>query len=407
MESSAELLISLALILLAARITSSIATSLGLPSVIGVLIAGVLLGPSVTGLVHPSAALDGMSSIGVVLLLFVAGIETDLVEMRRVGVAAVLAAIGGVALPMALAAGLAIKFGYGTSEAVFIGTIMTATSITVSAHVLKEAGFLQSRIGSAILGAAVIDDIIGVVVLTVVVSIEGGGGIGELVRLALFIPGALLVGHFVTKFAAVRLVLMEQREHKFLEVLALVLAFGWAAQEIGGLAAISGAYLAGVLFGRTILREDLADFGNLIGYALFAPIFFVTTGMSADLEGLSAAPVFTGLLLVVAILGKVIGCYGGARLGRFSHAESLAVGTGMIARGEVALVIAVLGHQSGVIGDDTYTASIAVTLLTTLAAPLLLRFTLPKQPPVDEPDSDPTEAAHRLRLDSLIEQLEG
>ncbi|TAJ17539.1 MAG: cation:proton antiporter [Dehalococcoidia bacterium] len=403
MESSAELLISLALILLAARITSSIATALALPSVFGVLVAGVLLGPSVTGLVHLSPALEGMSSIGVVLLLFVAGIETDLVEMRRVGIAATLAAVGGVALPMAGAAGLAIWFGYGVSESVFIGTIMTATSVTVSAHVLKEAGFLQSRIGSAILGAAVIDDIIGVIVLTVVISIEGGGGMGDLVRLGLFLPGALLVGHFVTKLAAVRLVLMETREHRFLEVLALVLAFAWAAQEIGGLAAISGAYLAGVLFGRTILQEDLADFGNLIGYALFAPIFFVTTGMSADLEGLRAVPLFTAALLAVAIVTKVVGCYGGVRLGGFSHQDSLAVGTGMIARGEVALVIAVLGHQSGVIGDEVYTASIAVTLLTTLAAPLLLRVTLPKQAPSAEHDP---ESEHRLQLASQIEALE-
>jgi len=404
-EPSAELLISLALILLAARITSSIATALALPSVFGVLIAGVLLGPSVSGLVHPSTALDGMSTIGVVLLLFVAGIETDLVEMRRVGMAATLAAVGGVALPMAAAAGLAIAFGYDTSEAVFTGTIMTATSVTVSAHVLKESGFLQSRIGSAILGAAVIDDIIGVTVLTVVVSIEGGGGTADLLRLGLFIPVALLAGHFITKVAAVRLALMERREHRFLEVLALVLAFAWAAQAIGGLAAISGAYLAGVLFGRTILQEDLADFGNLIGYALFAPIFFVTTGMSVDLAGLVAVPLFTALLLVVAVVTKVVGCYGGARLGRFGHQESLAVGTGMVARGEVALVIAVLGHQSGVLGDEAYTASIAVTLLTTLAAPLLLRVTLPKQRPPSEPASE--ESAHRLELASQIEQLGG
>lgn len=405
MEASADLLISLALILLAARIASSIATGLGLPSVFGVLVVGVLLGPSVTDLVEPSAALDGMSSIGVVLLLFVAGIETDLVEMRRVGAAAMFAAIGGVALPMGLAAALAIAFDYDASEAVFIGTVMTATSVTVSAHVLKEAGFLQSRIGSAILGAAVIDDIIGVIVLTVVVSVEGGGSLFDLIRLGLFIPVALLAGHFITKLAAVRLVLMETREHRFLEVLALVLAFAWAAQEIGGLAAISGAYLAGVMFGRTILQEDLADFGNLIGYALFAPIFFVTTGMSVDLGGLKGAPLFTALLLVVAVASKVVGCYGGSRLGGFGHQESLAVGTGMIARGEVALVIAVLGHQSGVLGDEAYTASVAVTLLTTLAAPLLLRLTLPKQRPPAEPAT--AESAHRLQLASQMEQLEG
>lgn len=404
MESSSELLISLALILLTARITSEIASRFGLPSVFGVLIAGVLLGPSVTDLVEPSAALDGMASVGVVLLLYVAGLETDLVELRQVGPAALFGAIGGVALPMAGATLLAIAFSYDASEAIFVGTILTATSVTVSAHVLREMGFLQGRIGSAILGAAIIDDVIGVIVLTVVISLEGEGSPIDLVRLALFIPAGLFAGYWLIRLTTERLELMETREHRFLEVLALVLAFAWAAQEVGGLAAITGAYLAGVLFGRTVLAEDLADFGNLIGYALFAPIFFVTTGMSADLGAIASEPLFTALLGIVAVGTKVAGSYLGALAGGFSSRESIAVGAGMVARGEVALVIAVLGHQSGVIGDETYAVSIAVTLLTTLAAPLLLRVALPKAPP---PEGKPTaDEAHRLDMAIQIERLE-
>lgn len=402
MESSSSLLISLALILLTARIMSQLATRLGLPSVFGVLVAGVLLGPSVSDLIEPSAALDGMSAVGVVLLLYVAGLETDLVEMRQVGRAALLAALGGVAAPMAAGTLLAVAFGYGASEAVFVGTILTATSVTVSAHVLKEMGYLQGRVGSAILGAAVIDDIIGVIVLTVVVSLEGDGNLLDLVRLAAFIPAALLGGYWMIRLAASRLEIVETREHRFLEVLALVLAFAWAAQEVGGLAAISGAYLAGVLFGRTILREDLAEFGNLIGYALFAPIFFVTTGMSADLAALAREPWFTGLLALVAVAAKAAGSYVGAFAGGFTNRESLAVGAGMVARGEVALVIAVLGRQSGVIGEEAYAASIAVTLLTTLAAPLLLRLALPKR---SEEAEEPLDL-HRLQLAAQIERLE-
>ncbi len=403
MESSSDLLISLALILLTARITSQVASRVGLPSVFGVLVAGVLLGPSVSGLVEPSAALDGMSTIGVVLLLYVAGLETDLVEMRQVGRAALLAAVGGVAVPMAGGTFLAMGFGYGTAESVFIGTILTATSVTVSAHVLKEMGHLQGRVGSAILGAAVIDDIIGVVVLTVVVSLEGEGNVLDLVRLGAFIPVALFGGYWLIRLASTRLEILDTREHRFLEVLALVLAFAWAAQEVGGLAAISGAYLAGVLFGRTILREDLSDFGNLIGYALFAPIFFVTTGMSADLAALAREPAFTLLLAAVAIVAKAAGCYVGAFAGGFSNRESVAVGAGMVARGEVALVIAVIGRQSGVLGDDAYAASIAVTLLTTLAAPLLLRFALPRRATGGE--VGPSDL-HRLQLAMQIERLE-
>lgn len=402
MEASGDLLIGLALILLSARLASQFAGALGLPSVFGVLLAGVVLGPGVTDLVPPSPALDGMAHVGVVLLLFVAGLETDLVEMRRVGPAALLAAAGGVAVPMAAAYALARAFGFSVGEAVFIGTILTATSVTVSAHVLRELGFLQSRIGSAILGAAVIDDIIGVIVLTVVISLEGEGNALDLLRLAAFIPAALLGGYWLTRAAAGRLLRLDTREHRFIEVLALVLAFAWAAQAVGGLAAISGAYLAGVLFGRTLLRDDLADFGNLIGYALFAPVFFVTTGMMADPGALVQAPLFTALLTVVAVLGKVAGSGLGALLGRFSASESLAVGAGMVSRGEVAIVIAVLGRNSNVIGDRAFTASIVVTLLTTLAAPLLLRLTLPAAVRSVSLARD----ERMLRVDAQIQQLD-
>ena len=175
------LLIGLALILICARISSAIASRLALPSVFGVLLVGVVLGPSVTNLVPMTPYLSGMATVGVILLLFVAGLETDLLEMRRVGMAALLAAIGGVAVPMVAAYLLARGFGYGIPESLFVGTILTATSVTVSAHVLRELGYLQTKVGSAILGAAVIDDIIGVIVLTVVVSIEGGGSLLRLV----------------------------------------------------------------------------------------------------------------------------------------------------------------------------------------------------------------------------------
>lgn len=399
MEDSSQLLIALALILLSARLSSQLASRLGLPSVFGVLVAGVLLGPGVTGLIQMTPTLEGMAHIGVVLLLFVAGLETDLVEMRRVGLAATLAAVGGVILPMAGGAGLVYAFGFSLSESVFVGAILTATSVTVSAHVLREMGYLQSRVGSAILGAAVIDDVIGVIVLTVVVSLEGGGSLWQLAQLALFLPVALLVGHWIVNWSTARLHRLEGRDHRFIEVLALVLAFSWVAQAVGGLAAISGAYLAGVLFSRTLLQEDLADFGNLIGYALFAPIFFVTTGMLADLRIVAGAPVLTLLLTLVAVAAKAIGSGLGAAVGGFDLRESMAVGAGMVARGEVALVIAVLGQQTGIISTETFSAAIVVTLLTTLAAPLMLRVVLPAR-------AQESLEGRRARLLGQMERLE-
>lgn len=322
--------------------------------------------------------------------------------MRNVGKAALLAAVGGVIFPMVFGTVVSIAFGYDLAESIFVGTILTATSVTVSAHVLKEMGQLQSRVGSAILGAAIIDDIIGVVVLTIVVSFEGEGSPLDLLRLAAFLPVALVGGSWLIRVTESRLHSMETPEHRYLEVLALVFAFAWAAEEVGGLAAISGAYLAGVLFGRTVLRGDLAEFGNLIGYAMFAPVFFVTTGMSADLGAVAHQPIYTLVLGAVAVLAKVIGCYLGAILGGFSSRESLAVGVGMIARGEVALVIAVLGRQSGVLGEGAFAASIAVTLLTTLVAPLLLRLALPR----NEDTSEEPDSAERLRRRALMTQIE-
>lgn len=402
MDETASLLLGLALVLIAARISSEATQALRLPGVFGVLLAGVLLGPGVANLIPPSAALSGMAGVGVVLLLFVAGLETDLVQMRRVGLAATLAAVGGVALPMAGAYALARWFGYGTGESLFIGTILTATSVTVSAQVLREIGYLQSRVGTALLGAAIIDDIVSVVVLTVVVSMEAGGSLLDLLRLAAFIPVALAAGLWITRRVVGRF-LRTRTEERFIEVLALVLAFAWAAEALGGLAAISGAYLAGVLFGRTALREELAAFGNLIGYALFAPVFFVTTGMMTDVGALAQAPLFTALLLLVAIATKVVGAGAGALAGRFSLRESLAVGAGMVSRGEVAIVIAVLGRHSGVIGEGVFATSVVVTLLTTMVAPLLLRLTLPGLP--REPE-DPADAARRRRLEEQIARLE-
>ena len=346
---------------------------------------------------------SGMANVGVVLLLFVAGLETDMVEMRRVGAAAMLAAIGGVALPMGGAWVVARWLGYGNAESAFIGTVLTATSVTVSAHVLRELGYLQTKVGSAILGAAIIDDVIGVIVLTVVISVEGGGGWFDLVRVGAFIPIALVIGYFLTAAAAHRMLRLESKEHRYVELLAIMLVFAWAAEALGGLAAISGAYLAGVLFGRTILRDDMAEFGNTIGFAFFAPVFFVITGMMADVRTLADAPLLTISLLIVAILGKVIGCYAGALGGKFGHREALAVGAGMVSRGEVAIVIAVLGKTSGVLGDTVFTSVIAVTLLTTLVAPLLLRLTLPGVS--SRTETDPA-SVRQMRLVSQLDQLQ-
>ena len=381
MDNSGTLLISLALILLTAKMAGVISLRFGLPSVFGKLVVGLLLGPALLRLVTPSDALRAMADIGVVLLLFVAGLETDLVEMRRVGRAAFLTALGGVLLPFAAGAVLARFYGYEWLPAMFIGTILTATSVTISAHTLRELGQLQSRIGTTILGAAIIDDVLGVIALAVVTTLAGGGSLFAVVRLFIFLPAAVLVGRWLMPRVVHRLTQWQGDDARYAVILALVLASAWAAQELGGLAAITGAYLAGVLIGRTEMRERLSELTNFMGYAFFAPVFFVTVGMAVRAADLRAAPAFALAMIVLAILTKVIGAGAGALVSRFNVSESMSVGVGMISRGEVALAIAAIGLSEAVIDQRAFSTSVVMTLATTLVTPVLLRATLARPAP--------------------------
>lgn len=380
MHDSSNLLISLALILLAAKVAGQLSLRAGLPAVFGKLLVGLLLGPALLHVVSPSDGLRAMAEVGVVLLLFVAGLETDVVEMRRVGRAALLAALGGVALPFAGGALLARAYGYDTLQAMFIGVVLTATSVTISAHTLRELGHLQGRIGATILGAAIIDDVLGVIALALVTTLAGGGSVFAVVRLVVFLPAAVLVGRWLMPRVVHRLSAFDAEEVRFAVVLSVVLAAAWAAQELGGLAAITGAYLAGVLVGRTELRERLADLTNFMGYAFFAPVFFVTVGMAVRAEDLRAAPAFALALVALAIVTKVVGCAGGALACRFSPRESLTVGVGMISRGEVALAVAAIGLNEGTIDQTAFSTAVVMTLMTTLITPVLLKTLLARRP---------------------------
>jgi Kef-type K+ transport system membrane component KefB len=389
MNDSATLLISLALILLTAKMAGVISLRMGLPSVFGKLLVGLLLGPALLRLIAPNDALGAMAEIGVVLLLFVAGLETDLVEMRRVGVASMLTALGGVLLPFAAGAALARLYGYDVLQAMFIATILTATSVTISAHTLREMGQLQSRVGTTILGAAIIDDVLGVIALALVTTLAGGGSLFAVVRLFVFLPAAVLVGLWLVPRVVHRLTRWQGDDARYAVILALVLASAWAAEELGGLAAITGAYLIGVLIGRTEMKDRLSELTNFMGYAFFAPVFFVTVGMAVRAEDLRAAPLFAAALIAIAIATKIIGAGAGALVSRFSVPDSLAVGVGMVSRGEVALAIAAIGLSEGVIDQRAFSTAVVMTLATTLVTPVLLRVLLARRRPARLPVPTP------------------
>ena len=376
MESTATLL-PLAALLVAAKCAGAISARFGMPSVVGQILVGVLLGPSIFGLFRADALLSSIASVGVILLMFMAGVETDLVQMRQVSMTALLVASGGVLVPMGGGIALMRAWGYAWSASLFVGVVLTATSVSVTAQTLKELGRLHSRVGTVILGAAVIDDVLGIVLLSVVVGLDGGTNpLRPLLSMGLFFIIAFALGQWILPHLFRHLSGLQRREASFALVLALVIAAAWAAESLGKVAAITGAYLFGLAVARHPVeeRERIIYGVDLVGDGLFVPIFFVMVGLEANGSALAAAPLFTVLLVAVAVLTKAVGACTGGLVGRLPKREALTVGVGMVTRGEVALVVATLGKEAGVLDGQLFAASLAMVLLTTIATPVLLRF---------------------------------
>jgi len=374
-------LLPLAIILVGAKLAGLVSQRAGLPGVFGKLLVGLALGPSLLGWIVPDDTLRLMAEVGVILLMFLAGLETDTREMRRVGVSALLAAVGGVVLPFLGGTVVARLFGLAWVPSLFVGTLLTATSVSISARVLQELGRLRTREGTTILGAAVIDDVLGLVVLSLVVGLAGGtDAVWPLVKMVLFLVVALAGGRYLVPQLSNWLKGHPAHEVGLAVVISLVLAYAWAAEELGGVAAITGAYLAGLLVGRTEIHTWVHEDVSAVGYGFFIPVFFVVIGLDVHAQHLAAAPIFTLLLLAVAVAGKVVGCGLGARAGGCTGEESVRVGVGMIARGEVALVVATLGLQAGVIDEALFATSIVMALATTLITPLLLKLAYARRP---------------------------
>jgi len=374
---SIEFLLPLALILIGARLIGRFSQRLGMPAVLGELAAGLLLGPSLLGWVHMSEALNATASIGVLLLMFIAGLETDLSSLRRVGVASVYTAVAGVILPFLGGLAVGLAFGLNLATSLFLGTALTATSVSVSVQTLRELGRLQSKEGLVILGAAIIDDVLGIVLLGLVLGIVGQGGNPMLAvgRIILFFPLALIAGRVIVTPLVNWVQRHHAREAGFALIIALVLVYAWAAETLGGLAAITGAYLAGVLVARMPeARHWALEGASAVGYGMFVPVFFVTVGLVTDVRDVGMTPTLTLIMVAVAVITKGLGAGFGARLGGCNGQQARAIGAGMIARGEVALVMSTLGLHNGLLNRVTFTAVVMMTVVTTLLTPLLLKL---------------------------------
>ena len=423
MSHSLQLLLLLALVIAAAKAAGALANRIGQPAVFGEILVGLLLGPTLfdvlawplfTGPVGETGSSLGtvigdLAEIGVLLLMFVAGLETDVQEMRRVGKVAFSSAFGGVVFPLIGGAATAVAFGLPLLwEGLFIGTVLTATSVSISAQTLIELGALRTREGSTILAAAVIDDVIGIIVLSVVVAAASASAAGfdlaqlglVAVRIVAFFAIGIAAGRWFEPF--LRWVSGLQVSQALLAaVLVLAFVYSWAAEYLGSVAAITGAYLAGVLVAQTPFKKQVDEGVHPLTYSMFVPIFFVSIGLQANGRELGDSAWFTIALIVVAIVTKALGCGLFARLAGFTATESIRVGAGMISRGEVGLIIAGYGLAHQIIGRDGFSASVVIVLVTTMVTPPLLRLTFPRRPPtkvvVEETIAGPPEEADQAR----------
>jgi Kef-type K+ transport system membrane component KefB len=388
-----QLILALIIIITGAKAGGWLANRLRQPAVMGELLAGLLLGPSLLNLMgwpifsnsnEPhllNETVFQLADLGVVCLMFLAGLEMDAQGMRRAGRVATFAGVSGVIVPLVLGGLIALPFGYRGQSAVFIGIVLTATSVSISAQTLLELGRLRTREGLALLGAAVIDDVLVILLLSVFTALaSGGAGPGAvltvLLKMLAYLSLAVLAGFFLLPRLADWVHRQPISEGLAALVLVTALAFAWSAEMVGGLAAITGAFIAGVGFGRSHLRDEIERHMHTITYAFLVPIFFVSIGLKANARALSGPDIlFALVLLLVAILSKVIGCGWGARLGGFSNRESLRVGVGMISRGEVGLIVAAVGVGEGLIKADVFSVVTFIVLVTTLVTPPLLRLT--------------------------------
>ncbi|KAB8141173.1 cation:proton antiporter [Chloroflexia bacterium SDU3-3] len=414
MSDFLQLVLVLAILISATKVAGLLSTRMGQPAVLGELLVGLLLGPSLLNVVHlpffTSSHLDTtiheLAEFGVIFLMFIAGLEIEVDELRKSGKVASFAGVLGVLVPLGLGWGLGALFGYDTQHALFIGVLMTATSVSISAQTLMELGVLRSRVGVALLGAAVLDDVLVILVLSVFLAIVGGDGgaisiVWTFVRMVLFLGGTLLIGRRLIPWLAQRVARWPISQPVVTLAVVVALLFAWMAEVLGGVAAITGAFLVGVLFARTPQRGQIERGIQGLAYGFLVPIFFASIGLQTDARALDGSMVlFTVLACLVAVISKVVGCGLGARLGGFPARESLQLGVGMISRGEVGLIVASVGISAGLIGQDIFAMTVIIVLVTTLVTPLLLRAVFgraaspsSKQPPRSEGADTPVPAA--------------
>jgi Kef-type K+ transport system membrane component KefB len=402
MDPLLQFLLILTIIIVAAKGAGYLSTRLGQPAVLGELLIGLLLGPTLLDILHwpvfgdkhLGESLSHLAHLGVLFLMFVAGLEVDLEVMARARRPAVLAGVLGVVVPVGLGVPLALSFGFDLQRSLFLGLVLAATSVSISAQTLMELEVLRTRVGLALLSAAVVDDILVILFLSLFTALMGGGGGGTiavlwvLVRMAAFLGLAIWLGARIIPRLGSLVDRLPISEGVMALAIVVTLLYAWAAEILGGVAAITGAFLAGLLFAQTHLRHHIEVGMHTLAYSWLVPIFFVSIGLETNARalGLEDLP-FALLVVVVAVLSKVIGSGLGAWLGGFSSGEALRLGVGMSSRGEVGLIVASVGLEAALIGERIFATVVLMVLVTTLVTPILLRALYPRGDSRAESDS--------------------
>lgn len=375
-------LLDIGVILIITKALGIISRKFSLPPVVGALLAGIFLGPVCLNLVQPNDTISALAEIGVIVLMFEAGLETDMKELKRSGFASLIIAVLGVITPLILGYIVAGSMTTEILQRIFVGVILTATSVSITVETLQDMGKLKTSAGTAILGAAIIDDILGILLLSIITSVGESGStdaisvLGVFGKMIVFFVLALLSGMLVFRFFQYLLKGLNEEHKRRIPVFAFAFCLLSAyVSELFGIADITGAYIAGIVLCNLSQNDYIKTKVEVVSYMLCTPIFFASIGIKTDLSGLtSSAFSFTILICIVAILSKVIGCGLGAKLCHYSNKESLQIGIGMISRGEVALIVANKGIKSGLMDERLFAPMIVMVIVTTLLTPILLKF---------------------------------
>ncbi len=389
-------LLILALILASTKLFGLLSRKVNMPQVVGALLAGVLIGPTVLNLVGADnsvlaggdslAFINHTAEIGVIMLMFLAGIGTDFSELKKTGVASFIIALIGVIVPMAgsgLTYGLFYGFDFSNQlelcKTIFVGVVLMATSVSITVETLRELGKLKTKMGTAILGAAIIDDIIGIIVLTLVTGLQDPqvNPVESVVKIVLFFVFVVVCAVVVKLLSKIPKKFYAKKHRIVIFGLSFAFVMSFCAEYFFGVADITGAYFAGLILCNYSSHEYIDEKVSIASFAFFSPVFFASIGIKTHVTSMDSTILwFTVVLLVVAILSKVVGCGLGAKLCKFNNKEALGIGIGMVSRGEVALIVAQKGNEAGIIDAALFPPIVVVVIVTTIITPILLKIVL-------------------------------